>query len=187
MNSAVAAALIGLGGVIIGGAIASVTAWWQASIARKDRLDEMRIQLAHERFLRDEGVRRTAMLELGYSLRRFDSACTEAERSHDHNQKFSSQTEDTAIAELIKAGQSAIDVLDKNLALVNKSAQDDLEGVRDAWSDVSVYGKPPFAPSWANLSADICCPLGRDLEVLDIIIFHAVSSLDDLLSSMRFD
>ena len=186
MTSVVFSSLIGLAGVVIGGGIASATAWWQASIARKDRLTELDVQLRHERFLRDETIRRTAMLELSYAFRRFSGACVEAYRKHDHNKTLSDQSEAPGIIELVKLGQLAIETLDKNVALVSDPAQADLEYGRDAWDNV-LNGISPYPPQNASLSEKICCEFGKDLEILEIILDEAVFSLDGQLAAMRID
>jgi citrate synthase len=65
MSSAITAGIFGLGGVALGGAMTMVSTWWQTVNARKGRLAELETQLRHERLLRDEAARPTAMLKFG--------------------------------------------------------------------------------------------------------------------------
>lgn len=160
------------------------TTWWQALNARKDRLAELEVQLTHQRLLRDESVRRTAMLELVYVFRRFSYACVEAQRHHEHDEKISSQTDSPVIRNLIKLGQTSIDLLDKDASLIDKATRDALEAVRDIWETIIVLDEN-FDGEREDLFNQ-CCLLGGDFEEMELTINHGVRALEKQLDLMRF-
>jgi hypothetical protein len=186
MSSSLAAALIGLGGVIIGGAMTAATTWWQSIISRKGRLTELEIQLRHERFLRDETIRRSAMLELAYAFRRFDDAAYEACKHHEHNQKMSVQLNAEVMTRLIATGREAIDLLNKNGPLINARARNEFEYVRDRWEDIYSFDRH-IDSAWREDPRDECCILGGDFNVLQGNASRAVHELERQLDAMRFD
>jgi hypothetical protein len=185
MSSSVVAALVGLAGVVVGGSMTAVTAWWQSSIARKDRLTELQVQLRHERFLRDEALQRTAMLELAYAYRRFSNGCWEAIRHHEHNQMISSQKGSPAIADLIKLAQTALDLFDKHSSLLDEATLYELELARDRWSDVYISEIHIQNRSYLERVGEVCCAFGGDLELLDWEVQEAARALEGQIGSMR--
>jgi hypothetical protein len=153
---------------------------------RKDRLTELQVQLTHERFLRDEAMRRTAMLEVEYGLRRFSDACVEAQGHHEHNQTIISQKDLPVIVKLVRLAQTAMDVLDKNASLVDGRVRDQLEAARDNWIDMYRYEDHPHALRGALIGGN-CCSLGDDLEILEVSVNEGVFALERQLDSMRFN
>ena len=160
------------------------TTWWQAVNARKGRLAELEIQLKHERFLRDEAARRTAMLELVYVLRRFANAAFEAQNSHEHNEEFRNQASVPTIANLIALGQSSIDLLFKNASLLDSDTRNTVETARDKWE--WMYGFSRHFAEQDRVSDTECCLLGGDLEVMELATNDAVYALERRLDAMRF-
>ncbi len=82
MASSIGPALVGLGGVIIGGGMTMVTVWWQTLSSRKSRLAELELEFRHQRLLRDEAARRSALLELLYIIRRLNNCVYEIGMEH---------------------------------------------------------------------------------------------------------
>jgi hypothetical protein len=160
MSSSIAAGLFGLAGVVLGGSMTMVTTWWQTVNARKGRLAELEIQLRHERFLRDETVRRSAMLELIYTLERFSNAATEAFRAHEHGKDFSSQTESPTTSKLVTLGQASVDLLFKNASLMDGETREALEHVRDNWDELYTQKGHPY-PYGGKPDIECCPPRER--------------------------
>jgi hypothetical protein len=73
MPTAEVTGLFGLGGVVLGGAMAMLSARWQAAAISKGRIAEREV-LRNERVLRDEASRRTAILDMLATLERLSSA-----------------------------------------------------------------------------------------------------------------
>jgi hypothetical protein len=82
MSTAEVTGLFGLGGVVLGGAMAMLSARWQAAANSKGRIAELEVQLRNERVLRDEAARRTAILEMLAIFERLSSAVVTATMIH---------------------------------------------------------------------------------------------------------
>lgn len=162
-----------------------VTTWWQTVNARKGRLAELETQLRHERLLRDEAVRRTAMLELVYTLRRFVNTTMDAEKHHEHNKKLSMQVDSPIIADLIPLGQAFTDLLDKNASLVDGKTRNTLECIRDRWQVMYCDGRH-FSVDYRDNVHKECCLLGGDFQILEITTCQGIWALEHQLDAMRF-
>ena len=76
-----------MAGVALGGGMTMLTVWWQTVSNRKNRFAELELQLQHERILRDEAAKRSALLELLYVLRRFSTISVQVQLKHKRNHR----------------------------------------------------------------------------------------------------
>src|SRR5260370_37692995 len=73
----------------------TATVWWQTVTARKSRLSELELSFQHERVLRDETAKRTALLEIYYFLRSFEHKAYELYSEHRHGSGYNPLPEES--------------------------------------------------------------------------------------------
>lgn len=154
-----------------------VTTWWQALNARKTRLAELEVQLRNERYLRDEALRRTAMLELAYTLRRFGTAILDAGSQHKHNGKYRSQSYLPIMVKLEEIGKAYLDLLDKHAYLIDEDMRGKLEEARDSWECIYVLNEH-YSQNMPERVSEKCCLLGGDFEILGIEVDQGLDLLE---------
>jgi hypothetical protein len=182
VSSSAISGLFGLAGVVIGGTMTGLTAWWQTAAARKGRLAELELELRHERLLRNESAERAAMLELVYLLRRFSKITVEAQTIHEHGKTIAEQLQDPTIQRLMRTGEEFCDLLDKNVSSIDKDLRDWLERVRDGWEQLtSGIG---FLESERDFPKE-CCVNNEDLICMELRANKGVYKLEDALDSMK--
>jgi hypothetical protein len=191
MASSVGAALIGLGGVVLGGGMTMLTVWWQTVSSRKNRLAELELQLQHERILRDEAAKRSALLELLYVLRRFSTVTVEVQLKHKGNHRGIRPGERTLrdcnlddVPDLKKIGQQYCDLLDKYATLADETTRDLLEIVHDGWNTLYLFkrhfGKYEFEKY--GVTKDEYCAIGADACCLELMIQGPEFHLERILN-----
>jgi hypothetical protein len=126
MSAALVAGLFGLGGVALGGAMAVISARWQAASARQGRIAELELQLRHERFMRDETARRSAILEFIAALERLNRAVYAIAMNHDHGEDMATRPASGCslidMKELAAAGVNVYELMQRQGALITLAA-----------------------------------------------------------------
>jgi hypothetical protein len=188
MASTLGPALIGLGGVALGGAMTMVTAWWTAVSSRKGRLAELELELRHTRLLRAEEATQSALLELLYILRRLENVVNEAMLAHEHENGLPPLNRPCKLDELPDTAslrEQFRDSLNKHEALLDDDLRDRLWMLDDAWAKIS--RKEHFDDEqYERYQVDVkrYCPVGADMDVVGTIMQSACNGLEKRLDSI---
>lgn len=84
MPTVIVSGLFGLAGVLLGGFMTMMSARWQSTNSERARLTELKLQLEHERILRDESEKRSSILEFIAALERLNSEVVQVTFDHHH-------------------------------------------------------------------------------------------------------
>jgi hypothetical protein len=143
--TSIAPALIGFGGVVIGAAMTTAAAWWQTMTTRKSRLAELELNFQHERFLRDEAAKRSALLEIYYVLKSFERKTYELYSEHRHGTGYAPWSDESCgnvdITKVAKCFNQYREGVDKHSALLGEALNLDFEKVVDFWEQVISEGQ----------------------------------------------
>jgi hypothetical protein len=191
MASSVGTGLLGLAGVALGGGMTMLTVWWQTVSNRKNRFAELELQLQHERILRDEASKRSALLELLYVLRRLSTISVEVQLKHKRGHRGVKSGEQKAeeckledAPDLIKLGQQYCDLLDKYATFADETTRNLLEAVHDAW--YTLHTSKEHFEKWEfereGVNENEYCALGADAACLEMIIQGPEFHLDRILN-----
>jgi hypothetical protein len=132
----IATALLSLAGVVVGGAMAGVTAWWQTVTAQKAKHLELEINFQHERVLRDETAKRTALLEVYYHLRVFEQDTYLLYSEHHHGDGDSPMQDICGSVDISSPARSFRqyrESIDKHSAIFGKALNEELEMIIAEW------------------------------------------------------
>lgn len=189
MSAAEVAGLFGLGGVALGGGMTILSARWQAASAHRSRIAELELQLKHERLLRDETAKRTAMLELIAALERFLRAVDAVAWTHAHRDALrpsdpAPECELKDMEDVLAAGDHCYDLLLKNRALIDNPRC--IYKVVDMWGIIR-FGVESFEYYYydaGEVNPDEYCEAGGQVACMEIPIADSITDLDKQLTAL---
>lgn len=188
VSSTIGPALVGLGGVVVGGAMTMVTVWWQTVNARKDRLAEMEIDFRHKRLLRDEATRQAALLELLYVLRRLHNCVYEIDVQHGHDGRGPSlETQCTLddMPALVAIAEQVRDLTNKYRSVLG-CFDGDLQTVCEAWETIYIEKEHHLDRVYAenDVKKSDFCDIGADVACLELMIRPVIAQFEKELDSI---
>jgi hypothetical protein len=189
MSAGEVAGLFGLGGVALGGGMTMLSARWQSASAHRCRFAELELQLKHERLLRDETAKRTAILELIAALERFLRAVNAVAWTHAHRDALrpsdpAPECELSDMKDVVAAGGHCYDLLLKNRALIGNPRR--LYKVVDMWESIR-FGVEPFKAYYydaGEVYPNEYCTTGGQVACLAIPISDGIIDLDKELKAL---
>jgi hypothetical protein len=182
MSTAEVTGLFGLGGVALGGAMAMLSARWQAAPSSKGRIAELEVQLRNEGVLRDEASRRTAILELLAILERLASAVVTVTMTHGGHGQIErdggQMCELRAMPDVITAGTEFYAAHQDRIALLDDNFRYDR--VIEIWEYLYLFTGQPMPEMYYetySTSRDEYCAVGAKVACLEMPIRDAINQL----------